>query len=438
MHMLKNTSVFNQFFCTICFILIGVLGIYGLFNSELLWLWPDFLNKNTRFNQIFIDVTVLSASLFVISFIKNNKIRLAASAIFFLIFYLSHNAAVLGDRNFWYSYSGSMREALFSELLGSVFYHLIAYVHKPFLISISPFLGSLTALSFLYYTNRLLNESNNSKTFFIIALFYAASPIHLIFFKNFIEYTCTSIVFLPAYVYFCTKYFNESDHKASLTYLVKAVIALSLAMLFHGMNLFVWPVLICCIVLKNTAIRNKAIAILTYVTATAIFCFLVILLLKIFGFSIVPGHVDGGGDGRAIKMLSAGDSAYQFADMHSKAFFMELSNIILLSNFSVPFFLLAVIWFRKKYRSADIQHLGTEVVLMITTLAFIGFIWLWNFDLGFPNDYDLMLSMGIVFTMLTAFFFLKLCRVSHISRYILLQPLVANLVYSWIYITQLS
>ncbi|MGZ5242472.1 MAG: hypothetical protein ACXWW0_01260, partial [Bacteroidia bacterium] len=85
MHMLKNTSVFNQYFCTICFVLIGVLGIYGLFNSELLWLWPDFLNKNTRFNQIFIDVAVLSASLFAISFIKNNKLRLAASAIFFLI-----------------------------------------------------------------------------------------------------------------------------------------------------------------------------------------------------------------------------------------------------------------------------------------------------------------------------------------------------------------
>src|SRR5687767_1718072 len=100
--MLINTSVFNQYFSAIAFVLIGALGIYGLLNAELLWLWPDFLNKSTRFYQIIIDISVLAVLLFAISFIKNNKLRLVASAVFFLIIYLSHNAEVLGDRNFWY------------------------------------------------------------------------------------------------------------------------------------------------------------------------------------------------------------------------------------------------------------------------------------------------------------------------------------------------
>lgn len=436
--MLKNTSVFNQYFCVVAFVLIAALGIYGILNAELLWLWPDFLNRNIRFYQVLLDVTILAVSLFAISFIKNNKLRLAASTVFFLIIYLSHNAAVLGDRNFWYMYSGSAREALFSELLGSVFYHIIGYIHKPFLISIAPILGALTALSFLYYANLLMNKANDRKIFFIIALFYAASPIHLIFFNNFIEYTCTSIGFLPPFVYFCTRYFNEDEHTNAIKLAAKAAVFISLAMLFHGMNLFLWPVLICCVVLKNTNIRNKAIQILAYIAASAIFCLLVVLIVKLFGFSIVPGHIDGGGDGRAIKMLHAVGSDYQIYDMHSKEFFMELSNIILISNFSVPFFLLSVLWLRKKHINKDLASLGTEVVLIITTLGFIGFIWLWNFDLGFPNDYDLMLSQGIVFSMLTVFFFLKLCRVLRISKYILLQPVVANIFYSWLFITQLS
>ena len=49
-----------------------------------------------------------------------------------------------------------------------------------------------------------------------------------------------------------------------------------------------------------------------------------------------------------------------------------------------------------RQRSTGRETTEEHIFLIILGLGYLGFVSLWNFDLGFPGDYDLMTNMGFL------------------------------------------
>jgi hypothetical protein len=73
---------------------------------------------------------------------------------------------------------------------------------------------------------------------------------------------------------------------------------------------------------------------------------------------------------------------------------------------------------------------GLGLVLPIVALGYLGFVWLWNFDLGFPADYDLMTSLGIALNLYVLHLVLALWRRSRGLAYL---GVAMGSIYIWFY-----
>jgi hypothetical protein len=85
---------------------------------------------------------------------------------------------------------------------------------------------------------------------------------------------------------------------------------------------------------------------------------------------------------------------------------VQISNIIVFAGFYILSAPLILLFRRLQGRVCDpinVTYLNPAVILLaITSLGYLSFITLWNFDFGFPIDVDLMLTMGISLSLFNA------------------------------------
>jgi hypothetical protein len=112
--------------------------------------------------------------------------------------------------------------------------------------------------------------------------------------------------------------------------------------------------------------------------------------------------VTGGGDESLFVPMGGKTNPFQQYVFFSTEHFGHVAGILSLASplfFAVP--VLALAGVRQAGKGGILN-----TALVVPALGYISFIILWNFDYGFPADYDLMVSMGVTVNLclLSAFF----------------------------------
>jgi hypothetical protein len=320
-------------------------------------------------------------------------------AFLLLSLYLSLSMIKLGDHEYWW-FRSQWAFLEKSELIGTLILHLV-YVTKNQPEFIAPVAGFFSALAYMVLARNVLKENLD-----VAALAYLASTIHIVFFRDFIEHTLVSVPFNLLFAHYLVKYYKQTDNE--LRNILLAAFFITFASLVHGMNTFISPAILIVIFLKRStdlklALKQSAYSLLLMVGIVTVFVITVLL----FGFRIFPGNIYGGGDWQRFVPLFelTGFSKYL---LFSAGNFSKVGNIFILVS---PLFLLAPIFFiwatlKKEFFPAFLQYLP----LTIISLGYAAFIFLWDFDLGWPNDHDLMVTMGFPFILLFSVFLMDFFR----------------------------
>ena len=324
--------------------------------------------------------------------------------------YIGLRIQPLGDHLHWARQAGT-NILWMSELLSNLIYNLV-YNRGISIQYIAPIFGWATCLVYLHIGKEIISETNSSYFTFLYRLSFLSTGTSILFYFNYIENTILSIPFSLLYLYFSIKFLKDNSKRLNL---VAASLALSIACLFHGQNTFFIPSLYIFIIiegLRNSDYKNilRNMALSTIVIIATILTAITITTMA--GYQVLPGNINGGGDSaHFVPFFGADATRYTRFLMFSIGHLAEISNIVVHSS---PAVLIFSIMFT--YRVAARKHdyftsIRDEPVLVVTgvlTLCYLLFVILWNFDLGFPVDLDLMISLGFplsifIFSMLQKF-----------------------------------
>jgi len=326
---------------------------------------------------------------------------LALSLLCFLL-YLTQAVYPLGDE--WFHHVSS-RSTIYSEILGLATYSLF-FSYGWSLEIIPPLFGLATALAYFWTCNQLLNRESQH-WYFVSRIFFLASGVHLIFFYGYLENTCTSVPFVLLYLGWIVRYMRTEG--PGLIALAFSTLFLGLACLFHGQAVFLLPSLP-MLILYRCGFRQWY---LSAIKIPAILSLLILMFLVVthalqaeLGFSISPGNINGGGDEMHFVPLTQ-TGIFARHTFFSWGHFREVLNILLSG---VPFLLFAapLLLLAPLKEDGDVPG-ASSGVLVLLSLAYLGFITLWNFDLGYPTDYDLMFSLSLLPALLVLLLVVRRC-----------------------------
>ncbi len=335
---------------------------------------------------------------------------LACSSILFVA-YIGLSIQYLGDYAWWIKHA-STNILWMSELLSNLTYNF-AYNNGLSMQYVAPIFGWLTCFIYLLIGKEIVCEKDSSYFAFLYRLSFLSTGISMLFYFNYIENTPLSIPFSLLYLYFAIRYLKYNN---KLIDLAATSLALSIACLFHGQNTFLLPSLYILIIfdgMKNSGYKR----IVRDITLSTIVIFAVtiisVFVVRTMGYQISPGNISGGGDSeRFVALFSDGWTPYTKFLMFSFEHVSEISNIVIHSSPAVLILAILLVFKAVKRNSSYwskeivIDEMDPAIVVSgVLTLCYLSFIFLWNFDLGFPFDLDLMLSLGFplsifVFSML--------------------------------------
>ena len=323
-------------------------------------------------------------------------------------------AALLGSIYFSYEITGlgdAERLAFYetnhlrlSELLSNLPYLMVNHLHLPYRL-VPPLCGLFTALGYFSLCDYLFRGADNERqetNKCLYCLFYLASGVHLVFFAGYLESTLTSLPWLVWYIYFCLRYYHTDSQrpKEAIRNLSGAALCLALAALFHGQITFLTPALLIVILLKRIGKWEIRALWSDLALASVIAIGLVVatyFLLVAVGFDIEAGNIQGGGDSLRFVPLDPSEvrnRSVRFG-MFSVAHFTEVANILAVASpLCVWLWISRMTW---KEDAMKASRRSDAWCLQLMALGYVSLAFLWNFDLHFPIDYDLMLSMSIPF-----------------------------------------
>ena len=322
-----------------------------------------------------------------------------ALAISLLAIYVTYTPVQLGDP--WEEHlrnlpaSGLLGSSLLSHLVYKLIYNAglpIAYVS-----SISGFLAAW--IFFRISDEQVATKDANERA--LIRLCYLASGVHLIYFRSYVEVAMPSIPPAMVALLYLGRFVNSLRERD----FIFALLAFTLACLFHGQHTFFFPALpIIAIVMLgwSQSKRWAKLVVLSVVIPAALTAFTV-GGLNLF-FEVTRGDITGGVNGRMLVPLSS-----LFYLVH----WWQVLNILLIA---AP--LLPVAWVLVP--SAVKRRAIPRNFLFCCTLyafAYISLLSLWEFDLGFPMDYDLMTSACFPVLLVLSVAFLRLFRQAPIVAY---------------------
>ena len=297
-----------------------------------------------------------------------------------------------------------------SEMLANVAFHVACTLGGDRGIDlVAPLGGFVFALVFLHVCERTLVARAPRRAAAVrlqCAAVLLLSGSQLFWFRGYVENSFLSLPALLLALQHLDAYAGGTPgapgapralHSAALyrAALYRAALWLGFAILLHGMHVALLPALPLCIALRHPphrAWRAFARANAAAFACTAGVVLLGVLLQWLAGFRLVPGHLRGGSDDAWFVPLDPAATAIRYAfGMFSRAHAAEVGNAVLLASPLVPCILLLAL--RRRPRAAMFAAVRRRPALAIAALGGIGIASLYYFDLGFPGDYDLMVSM---------------------------------------------
>ena len=267
-----------------------------------------------------------------------------------------------------------------------------------------PLFGIFTIGCYFLLTHLLSKNFRVEPWVFKLSLI--AMPLPFFYTYGYVENTQLSTSFLILFLWASMHFLITQSKKIEWISWCCLSLFLSLAILIHGQNWFVMPVIFLLPILKIDRTRLKSYLSRIFLSIL-IFFGLTIILYKISvmqGWQFFPGSALGGGDGLRFVPLNESDlNRYATFTMFSIEHAMQISTIMVFSGFyilAIPVLLLYLKFMGNQNEvSRIINHNPATTLLALASLGYLSFVVLWNFDFGFPMDIDLMLTMGIPFSL---------------------------------------
>lgn len=240
------------------------------------------------------------------------------------------------------------------------------------------------------------------------AMLIAAIPLQMVFYRGYIE---TMMIAVPAGLLFLHALFRTADRPIPQNVII-ASMALGLAVLMHGVYFFWLPVLPLMLWLSRIfKIRlPDSLTVWRIVSLSSASVVIVALmyagglgLIRLAGLELDWTNASGGGDGKAfvsfVEYAQNPFIAYTFGSRkHIVAVF---SILVYAAPLLLPMLVVRTVRMLRMPPPSLRDVMTADVALLLLTGAFVGFITLWNFDLGFFFDFDLIFSLSIPLALLT-------------------------------------
>jgi hypothetical protein len=321
---------------------------------------------------------------------RHRRLCNAAIAAVLGVLYFAVATQPLGDYAIWHEFAGTDSIG-FSELLANVIYREVFEIGGTRALSfVAPVFGIVFAFVFLSVCDLLFLHADHVDDGWIKKLcclsFLAGSWQHL-FAWNYIENTQLSLPFLLIAVLSITRYSRTDTPRRHAAF---GALWLALAALVHGQNFALMPAIPLIIWLFPSAGRSASqrwIDLLTAVVVTVVTIGAVIGSLLLAGYYLHLGHIHL----LLFVPLSPHEAARFTLFAPSHLYFMG-NTLLLASPLVVALPLLLLIPGTQAAFRSNHLHPG----LVVLALGFCGYAFFVLFALGFPRDYDLILSMGVV------------------------------------------
>lgn len=354
--------------------------------------------------------------------------------------YESCRAAPLGDHlNCWSSARGNLINA--SEPGANAFYHVVYHALGPDAVChVGPVLGALTAYLVLSLCDRCFASTGHLHLDSPLqrracALLYLGCGTHLTFFNGYIENTQPGVPLLVLFLGNLYQYLARDDHGVigrqawAHPRLAIATVCLSAACFVHGQGFFLLPVLPLALWIRrlDQGHLRRGIAETLFALGVGLLTLVVLFgVVRGLGLELITGMPLGREDDTWLVPLFrvSSTTGMQFLDT---AHLQQTANIALqatpLSLFTP--LLVASLLLRRRIPTRP------RWLVCLPALGYVGFILLFEFDLGVPVDYDLMLSMGFVLGLAILDPWLRIAGRSSILAVLTLSALLGTTALSW-------
>lgn len=247
---------------------------------------------------------------------------------------------------------------------------------------------------------------HNGRDLSVRGMLIAAIPLQMVFYRGYIE---TMMIAVPAGLLFLHTLFRAADRPSPRNIII-ASSALGLAVLVHGVYFFWLPVLPLLLLISGL-FPVRRIAPGNALFYSALFLGIVgamyaggLGLIRLAGFELDWMNASGGGDGKAfVSFVEDAQNpfiAYTFGSWdHIIAVF---SILVYAAPLLLSMLVMCMVRMLRLPQLSLRESIETvDMALLLLTGAFVGFIALWNFDLGFFWDFDLIFSLSIPLALLT-------------------------------------
>jgi hypothetical protein len=293
----------------------------------------------------------------------------------------------LGDEYYWRHWASVDNSLQASEILSLFVYRIAFLTGFPFEL-IAPISGTLFLSIFLNAGKSFAKTFHGGKKDIrpAIYLFYAASPISFLFLPGYVENTFISLPALAMALIHLLEFTSSSGKNSSL---YNAALWFSVAGYIHGLSIALLPLIPIACILRFRFEPGFSLFFRRVSICGAIglaFVVLASLSLKILGFQIV--HLNIGSDGSYLELA-----------MFTRAHALSVVNILFLTMPTFP------VWWLFFHRSIwpRLQPCLEPYVLVIAgVVGFYCFAAVYGFDMGFPAEMDIMISLGILVPFLYA------------------------------------
>lgn len=346
--------------------------------------WP--LNRGRLPNgTALIAVGVLAASI-VASLRLPTRWRPALVALVAGTVYFSGSTVPLGDRTQWLDQLRS-RQVFVSEPLAQLTYSAAFRAGLDY--GVIPVLVGLASAALYLRLGLAIRQSETTADWLVVGSTFLATAVHLVFFRGSIENPPLSLPFAILFVSAAWRSFQEGNRDVGWPRFTGTAALGAVAALFHGQCLFLLPAWWLSLSMRDgrrMSAMERAKWVVAAIGMQGIFFVGGLALISAFGYRVASGNALGGGDAAMFVPLSSTGGFATFS-FFSWAHFVRVANIALVG---APLFFVAAAMSAGRRAAAE----RPQPFLSLIALAYLFFVTLWNFDLAFPGDFDLMLSLS--------------------------------------------
>lgn len=361
---------------------------------------------------------------------QHRKLSMGLIVFIAVTMYLSFRGPALGDNSWSNPPTGVL---LGSSILGHFELLMVRAVHlSPSLLPVIS--GVAAAFAFVAAADDLIgyHHPGDYRRGTLARMLYMGSALHVLFFFGFLEVTSPAVPVLILSFLFFQRYLRSAV-KERHSSLLWAVSLFTLSCLIHGQNTFLFPCIPAAIILKhwkNGTVKGAFLDVVLSVGAVSALWMVMYGCVSVLGYTIVPGDINGGGDGmRFLPVSTAGLNHPVRLLMFTNDHYLEVMNILIATAPGI--IVLPIVFFIHWRKNPGFLSSPVIIFLSIAALGYIAFAFLWGFDLGFPTDLDLMFAMSSPLILLVTVFITRLPKL----RFLAVATGLWSILHSWLFIS---